>query len=446
MTMHGGGKLKRPFDDRLLGPRAHHVGGGPLAEQQGQGIDDHRFPGARLPGEDVEARLEWKGDVGDDGEIADALLCQHLRSHPDAQVAPVQLAPQALEEALQAEPDQQDGTLRATHLEALARLNRRAHLPIEGDEHFVAPRRNRLDRDDGGGRQDERAHRERVRADGGDDDRIDGRHDDRSSRGHRVRGRTRGRADDDAVRRILRDLVTIDGHFETDDARQATFVDDDIVQHEGLDSAAFGALAGNCCLEREPRLGRVRAAHDGVEHKIKGVGCRGREKAYTAEIESEDRGIRPIQKARTAQQCPISAERDEEVEALRRLTDRGSWGWPERPNALLGVQLEPDAGRLLLKRREESTKIRVVGVSDDPDVHRGVSDSSAARARMRAAIPAPVRPTSASCWARGACSYVRSGTPSATTRESGAVVCTSAASAAPKPFTTVPSSTVTRSL
>ena len=163
-----------------------------------------------------------------------------------------------------------------------------------------------------------------MRADGGDDDRVDGRHDDGSSRGHRVRRRTRGRADDDAVRRILRDLVTIDGHFETDDARHTTFVHDDIVQHEGLDSAAFGALAGNCCSEREPRLGRVRAAHDGVEHKIKGVGCRGREKAYTAEIESEDRGIGPIQETRTAQQGPIPAERDEAVKGGRRCAD-GRW-------------------------------------------------------------------------------------------------------------------------
>jgi hypothetical protein len=74
MTMDRRHKLKRPFDDRLLGTRAYHVGGGPLAKQQGQGVDDHRFPGARLSGEDVEARLEWQGDVGDDGEIADAKL------------------------------------------------------------------------------------------------------------------------------------------------------------------------------------------------------------------------------------------------------------------------------------------------------------------------------------------------------------------------------------
>src|SRR2546425_7909472 len=177
-------------------------------------------------------------------------------TRPITEVAPVQLAPQALEEALRAEPDQQDGSLRAPHVETLPRLNRRTHLTIEGDEHFIAPRRNRLDRDDGGGRQDERAHRERVRANGRDDNGIDRRRDDRSAGRHRVRGRTRRRADDDPVRRILCDLVTIDRHLETDDARDAALVHDYVVEHQRLNPAALGALTGDCCLQCEPRLGR----------------------------------------------------------------------------------------------------------------------------------------------------------------------------------------------
>src|SRR6266511_6147545 len=56
------------------------------------------------------------------------------------QVAPVQLLPQPLEEALRAEPDQEDGPVRTPYLQALARLNWRAHLAIEGDEHLVGPR------------------------------------------------------------------------------------------------------------------------------------------------------------------------------------------------------------------------------------------------------------------------------------------------------------------
>src|SRR2546423_14480855 len=55
-------------------------------------------------------------------------------SSPIAEIAPVQLLPQPLEEALRAEPHQENGPFGATHLEALARLNRRADLAIEGDE------------------------------------------------------------------------------------------------------------------------------------------------------------------------------------------------------------------------------------------------------------------------------------------------------------------------
>src|SRR2546430_16834939 len=95
-----------------------------------------------------------------------------IRRPPRSTLFPYTTLFRSLEEALRAEPDQQDGTLRATHFEALSRMNRRAHLPIEGDEHVVAPRRNRLDGDDGGGRQDERAHRERVRGDRSEERRV----------------------------------------------------------------------------------------------------------------------------------------------------------------------------------------------------------------------------------------------------------------------------------
>src|SRR5207247_1933252 len=74
---------------------------------------------------------------------------------------------------------------------------------------------------------------------------------------------------------------------------------------------------------------------------------------------------------------------------------------------------------------------------------RGVVALPAGRARTAAATPGPVRPPSSSCCARGACSKVRSGTPSATTRTSGALACTMPVSEAPKPLTTVPSSIVT---
>src|SRR5207302_931616 len=239
--------------------------------------------------------------------------------------------------------------------------------------------------------------------------------------------------------------------LETDDAGHAPFVHDDIVQNQRLNPAALGAFAADGALQRESWLRRVGTAHDGIDRPVERLVPGGRQKTDAAQIEAQNRRVGAVQESSAAEQRAVPPQRDEEVQLggrsfaqeRRRATVSGR---PECLDALLAVERDSYARRFVLERREESTEVRIVGVPDDPDVHCVVSDSSAARARMRAAIPAPVRPTSASCCARGACSYVRSGTPSATTRTSGAVVCTSAASAAPKPFTTVPSSTVTSSL
>src|SRR6266571_3420930 len=98
----------------------------------------------------MTARSRTRSSVSTPHPLTPSPRCGEGNSftRPIAQVAPVQLPPQPLEEALRTEPNQQDGPLGAADFEALAGLNRRAHLAVEGDEHFVAPRRNRLDRHD----------------------------------------------------------------------------------------------------------------------------------------------------------------------------------------------------------------------------------------------------------------------------------------------------------
>ena len=72
MAVNGGNEFKRAFDDRFVGAGTDDVSRGSLAEQERQCIDEHRFPGTRFAGEDVEARLKRESDVGNDGEIADS--------------------------------------------------------------------------------------------------------------------------------------------------------------------------------------------------------------------------------------------------------------------------------------------------------------------------------------------------------------------------------------
>src|SRR5438093_2795180 len=81
--VHGGCECERAVDDRLVGARTHDVGRRAFAEQQRESVHDHRFPGAGFGGQNVEAGLERKGDVGDDGEVTDAQLGQHSSSPPD---------------------------------------------------------------------------------------------------------------------------------------------------------------------------------------------------------------------------------------------------------------------------------------------------------------------------------------------------------------------------
>src|SRR2546427_10418203 len=76
--------FKRAFDHGLWRAGAHDIGRGALAEQQGEGVDEHGLAGAGLAGEDVQAGDEGERDVGDDGKIADAQLRQHyLRSRSE---------------------------------------------------------------------------------------------------------------------------------------------------------------------------------------------------------------------------------------------------------------------------------------------------------------------------------------------------------------------------
>src|SRR5437764_751844 len=69
-----------PLDPGLGGPVADHGGVGGGAEEQPDGLDEHRLAGARLAGERRHPRPEHEVDLGDDAEVADAELGQHQRS------------------------------------------------------------------------------------------------------------------------------------------------------------------------------------------------------------------------------------------------------------------------------------------------------------------------------------------------------------------------------
>jgi hypothetical protein len=65
------------FDGAEVGPGAEGAAIGALSEDELEGAEDDGFAGAGFAGEDVEAWLEFEGEIGHEGEISDPQRRQH---------------------------------------------------------------------------------------------------------------------------------------------------------------------------------------------------------------------------------------------------------------------------------------------------------------------------------------------------------------------------------
>ncbi len=68
------GGLEHAAHRERLGAAADHLGTGPGAGQEGKGVDDDRFAGAGLAGQDVQTGPERDRGLGQDGQVADMKL------------------------------------------------------------------------------------------------------------------------------------------------------------------------------------------------------------------------------------------------------------------------------------------------------------------------------------------------------------------------------------
>src|SRR5262249_18832329 len=221
----------------------------------------------------------------------------------------------------------------------------------------------------------------------------------------------------------------------------AALVDRNVVHGELVDAVVAAAVLDRS-LECLAPLDHVAPGHEGLERGFERVAGSSGQKADPPEVDAEDGNFTGGAEARPAEQRAVSAEGDERVELDP--VERGDVARPELTQTWLGVQLDTAVRcpeRHVLEHRLE---VGIARIADDADLHLGSRLSSCWSAVMRRAMPAAVRPYSSSCSPRGACSIRRSGTPSATTRTSGCVVCSVSATHAPKPFMMVPSSIVTR--
>ena len=73
----GGGTLEDRLDDRAVFAGPDQLGGSPRPEQQPQRVDEDRFAGARLAGQEAQAGAELQLQLGDDGYVTDPEQLEH---------------------------------------------------------------------------------------------------------------------------------------------------------------------------------------------------------------------------------------------------------------------------------------------------------------------------------------------------------------------------------
>ena len=191
------------------------------------------------------------------------------------------------------------------------------------------------------------------------------------------------------------------GHLAggADDAGDATLVHHDIVDRE-----RFLPLVPDPHVEREPRLYGVPALHEPSERFDGAVGSGAGEEADVAEVDAQDWDAALAGDSRPAEQGPVTAETDENVERLLAVEGVRAVSGDEVRDLRLEHQPRAKLGRFGDQLGEEVDQGPVTPIPDEPDVHDGMEASSAWSARTRAAMPSAVRPTSSSWRARGACS------------------------------------------
>src|SRR5262249_10486035 len=144
---------------------------------------------------------------------------------------------------------------------------------------------------------------------------------------------------------------------------------------------------------------------------------------------------------RAAEHRAVAAEREEDVDQRAIVEELGARD--ARRDRLLAHQRHVERRRASREAAQDGRESLVAEVPDHAHARGHPATASlACSARTRAAIPPASSPVHWSCTWRGACSMTRSGTPCTLTRTAGSIPSMTAAIAAPKPFTTVPSSTV----
>src|SRR5438445_1241242 len=258
-----------------------------------------------------------------------------------------------------AEPDEPCGPLARREREGLLPAQRDLHLSVEDEKTFL---RFREPHAHGALRREHDGPEIGFeRGDGGHDDRIDARVDDRPAHGHRVRrGAGRGRDDDSVRADPLRDLpVHVD--FEGADLRDVGRVNHRLVQ------AVWHATALDLDADPHSGLHAVVPRQDLREVRVDFVRHDLREEAEGTAVDPEKVSVRELERT---EDRPVSSHREDQVEPGSLERD------PLHLELVRDLLLEDDLVPLpdgLQDPPAEFRGARDPRVRGDPDLHGSIS-------------------------------------------------------------------------
>ena len=300
-----------------------------VAEEEREGVEENRFPGACFAGQHGKARVEFDVERFDDDEIANREKPEHsfvalaLAAYALGRFAPVELLAQHRDVIVIVWVEQARAMLGAPQRDAIAFGQIEVRLPVAMDRRIATMA-------DGNG--DERAvgncdgtMRERVWRDGNERERRDLRRNDRTAGRQRIGGRTRRRRDDDAVGAHRIDETSVDFDGEVDHRSECAAIDDDVVQCQRMLPRSVGALNGG--IDQRAPLFDVAAIEHCAQHGLHSCERNIGQKAETPLVDTDQRHVAGSELSRERQHRAVAPQHDRKIcgAAERRGFDGGEF-------------------------------------------------------------------------------------------------------------------------
>src|SRR5437870_8430494 len=295
--------IEQRLDVRLFFFVADDVRSAALAADQAERIEDDRFAGTRLSGEDVESGSQLQRHLVDHGEILDPQLAQHTKA--GLTFSPLQFVAQDFVIAARRQLDQRDRQTKIPRLHPIAVVQAHARLPVGNENDGIAERTKRYLNGRLVGNHDGPVGQS-VGTDGAQNDCAQGRFQDRSSGGQGIGRGTGRRGYNQAIRPVSAKIIVANIGLQIDDAAARAFGDHGVVENSKF--AQSTVLRVDPDLQSHALFNFVISLQSFCQDGLQFVHCYFRDKAEAAQIHTENGDIGPLHQRRDVEQGSIAAQ------------------------------------------------------------------------------------------------------------------------------------------